>query len=211
MCIVSFSLNFIFVKTTKTAGTSIEVFLQNYCSRKDIVTPIFPRNANHNPQNFKNSFGKQLFYNHMPMSDIKFRVSKEFFNSAFKFCFERHPVDKCLSHFAMLLNSPDHKKYDSPRDWLIYLQERNFPIDTNKYTDGNGNLLVDCVYKYEDLSYAVADILQRLNIPNNLLNIFEKSGFRKGIPTFYDVYNDIEQRRIIMEEFSETLKFVQYE
>jgi hypothetical protein len=28
--------------------------------------------------------------------------------------FERHPIDKCLSHFAMLLNSPFHQKEGGP-------------------------------------------------------------------------------------------------
>jgi hypothetical protein len=38
--IASFLRNFIFIKTRKTAGTSIEIFLSGHCGPDDIVTPI---------------------------------------------------------------------------------------------------------------------------------------------------------------------------
>ena len=40
--IVSFQHEFIFVKTRKTAGTSIEMALTPFCGPDDIVTPIDP-------------------------------------------------------------------------------------------------------------------------------------------------------------------------
>ncbi len=40
LVIVSFSQNFIFVKTRKTAGTSIELALSGFCQDQDILTPI---------------------------------------------------------------------------------------------------------------------------------------------------------------------------
>jgi len=38
--IASFEKNFIFIKTKKTAGTSIEIVLSKYCGQRDIITPI---------------------------------------------------------------------------------------------------------------------------------------------------------------------------
>jgi hypothetical protein len=40
--IVAFSRKFIFVKTRKTAGTSIEIALSRFCDEGDIITPISP-------------------------------------------------------------------------------------------------------------------------------------------------------------------------
>lgn len=42
--IISHQHRFIFVKTLKTAGTSIEVFLSGLCGRDDVVTPFTSRN-----------------------------------------------------------------------------------------------------------------------------------------------------------------------
>lgn len=43
MTIISFEHRFIFVKTKKTASTSIEAFLRRYTTREDIVTQLTPR------------------------------------------------------------------------------------------------------------------------------------------------------------------------
>ena len=67
MAIISYRHKFIFVKTVKTAGTSIEVHLAAKCGPKDIVTPIIPSNPDHQPRNFDGE-GK-IFRNHMPARD----------------------------------------------------------------------------------------------------------------------------------------------
>ena len=38
--IVSHENKFIFIKTRKTAGTSIEIGLSKYCGRRDVISPI---------------------------------------------------------------------------------------------------------------------------------------------------------------------------
>jgi hypothetical protein len=46
MTIISFSKNFIFVKTNKTAGTSLEIALSKYCNEKDVIGPIIGDDEN---------------------------------------------------------------------------------------------------------------------------------------------------------------------
>jgi len=53
---VSHEHRFIFLKTHKTAGTSIEVFLERHVEPGAIVTPILPEVEGHRARNFDRPF-----------------------------------------------------------------------------------------------------------------------------------------------------------
>ena len=94
--IISHKHKFIFIKTEKTAGTSIEIALSKYCGPDDIITPLIEEDENYRnelsftgKQNYfyslksysKNdvllAFLKQKklgFYNHMSALQIKKRI-----------------------------------------------------------------------------------------------------------------------------------------
>lgn len=207
--IVSFRYGFIFIKTRKTASTSLEVHLARYCAADDVITPVFPPVAGHQPRNCRGSDGHEIYVNHMPASRIR-RLCPDHFDRSFRFCFERHPVDKCLSHFAMLLNSPAHRRRDSPRTWNEYLEQANFPVDTPLYTDADGCLLVDRIYRYEELPAAIDDIARQTGLPLRPLCVREKSGFRHSVPSLGEVMANPSQRTRIMAAFASTLRHVAY-
>lgn len=209
MAIISFSRQFVFVKTAKTAGTSMEVCLSRHCAADDIVTPIFPLREDHQPRNFTSSNGEVAFFNHMAASQIRDNIGHERFATYFKFCFERHPVDKCLSHYAMLRNSLCHQAADSPKTWDEYVERGEFPNNFWSYTDETGALLVDKIYRYEDMSAAVEDIRTKTGASDLRLDVFEKAGWRtSNVPCIEDVTKP--QRDRIMGAFSNSLQFVQY-
>jgi hypothetical protein len=207
--IISFSHNFIFIKTHKTASTSLEVHLSQECAEGDIVTPIYPENPTHRPRNYAARDGMVIFYNHMPAIQIR-DLCPNRFQQSYKFAFERHPIDKCLSHFAMLRNSPFHHEENKPTTWEEYLERGEFPIDTALYTDGEGKLIVDRLYKYEEITDALADVAAKTGIRNRPLNVREKSGFRYNVPTFCKIMERAEQRDQIWKAFEVTLRFVDY-
>lgn len=205
MAIISFQHKFIFIKTAKTAGTSLEVHLAAHCGPQDIVTPIFPPNATHQPRNFG-----EKFTNHMPAKKIK-RLEPEIFSKSFKFCFERHPIDKCLSHCAMLLNSPFHQKKKHPKSWEEYLERGGFPVNTAKYTDGKGDLLVDRIFRYEEFSAALTEIEQIVGVNFGPFEAQEKAGFRYGVPTVEEVQARPCERNRIFDAFAGSLRHTPYD
>jgi hypothetical protein len=209
MAIISFSHNFIFIKTRKTAGTSLEIHLAQQCANEDIITPIYPEIPTHKPQNYLDQDNEAKFYNHMPAIKVR-ELCLNCFDQSYKFAFERHPVDKCLSHFAMLLNSPFHQKQENLTTWEQYLEYGQFPIDTNLYTDKEGNLIINKLYKYEEITMSLGDIAVKTGLENRSLTAREKSGFRYGMPTFSDIIVRSDQCDVIWRAFESTLRFVDY-
>ncbi len=209
MAIVSFAHGFVFVKTHKTAGTSLEVHLAAQCGPDDVVTPINPPSSSHEPRNYRRADGTS-FANHMSAARLR-ACLPEFYDSAYTFCFERHPVDKCLSHFAMLLNSPAHDKADKPTCWDEYLEQGRFPLDDQQYLDDSGFLLVDRVYHYERLDEALDDLQTRVGVGRGPLGVREKGGFRVGgVPTYDEVMARPAQKRVIFDAFARSLTVTGY-
>src|SRR5207248_8990864 len=144
--IISHEYKFIFIKTAKTAGTSIEVFLSPQCGPEDIVTPIAPPVEGHEPRNheelvnpiselfrqpegllaaLRNVFKRRKkFYNHMPAWLIQQRVPAHIWNGYFKFCVERNPWDKVLSHYHMAAS-----RAGGSLSFEEYLSKGRFPIN----------------------------------------------------------------------------------
>lgn len=98
--IVSHKNKFIFIKSAKTAGTSLEVALGRICGKDDIITPLTPNNSrfdshtyHHEPRN------NEGFTNHMTTDEIRNRVGKEVWNSYLKVTVVRNPWDLVVSRY----------------------------------------------------------------------------------------------------------------
>jgi hypothetical protein len=104
--IVSHKYKFIFFKTRKTAGTSIEISLSRYCGDDDIITPISDEDEKirsdlgRGPQNYNiNSETNIKYYNHITAQEVINLLGKKTFDEYIKFCFERNPFDRALSWY----------------------------------------------------------------------------------------------------------------
>lgn len=118
--IISHEHKFIFIKTNKTAGTSVEIALSKFLGPNDIVTKISPideetRNALGYP-GARNYLAKRasaqkwmdtvlgrpekvVFFNHMSATHIRELIPKDIWNGYFKFCVERNPWDRAVSSY----------------------------------------------------------------------------------------------------------------
>lgn len=205
MAIISFKYNFIFIKTVKTAGTSIEADLSQNVEDDAIVTPIYPPSALHTPRNWETDSGN--FYNHMSAAEVRKILGSDVFGDMLKFCVERDPITKCISHFHMLRNSSLHNKDGSYNlSWDDYCQAGKFPVDINKYTtetDGNRSLIVDKILRYENLEEDLQKTLQQCGIMDFKLKSTEKSEYSVNRLVSIREVTD-KQRAIINQSFAET-------
>lgn len=226
--ILSHKYKFIFIKTAKTAGTSIELFLSKHCGPNDIVTPIAPTVEGHQQRNYEGFINpvpeilqrpgklfsalrhslasRAKFYNHMPAREIKNRVPADVWKSCFKFCVERNPWDKVLSHYHM------HAAREGGSLSLDeYLARGRFPINYFRYTDRSGTkIIVDRILRYENLVAELGEVLSQLKIPfGGSLGVTAKSGYRSNRRPYQEVFND-EQRKIVEEAFAKEIKLHGY-
>lgn len=199
--IVSHEYRFIFLKTRKTAGTSVEVLLSRIAGDDAIVTPIGPREMGHDPRNHEaleslagrsHSFSQRLlreakvnpdycryipYFNHMPAWLVRSKLGHDIWNSYFKFCFERNPWDKVASIYGWrtrnLENPPPFN------DWLF--SDRKVSSDWPIYSI-DAECAVDAVGRYEALNEDLDVFLERVGIASDGLDLpGAKSGFRREV------------------------------
>lgn len=215
--ILSHRYRFIFLKTNKTAGTSIEIALSRFCGPDDIITPISAadeelrrRAGGRGPQNFKVN-GSPRYYNHMTAAELRERVSPEIWSSYFKFCVERNPWDRAISSYYHVYS--DEKYESEPRPslgdfirsgGLNILKEKGF----RSYTI-DGAVAVDQVVRFESLDDELELIRKRLGIPEPLQLPRAKGAFRKDRRPYSQVFSP-EDRKIVEELFADEIRLMGY-
>lgn len=225
--IISHKYKFIFIKTVKTAGTSIEVFLSQYCGEEDVVTPIWPHVEQHHARNYQgiwypfaeimgnrggglraiisNALQKNKFFNHIHATEVRHRVPTEVWNTYFKFCVERNPWDKTLSHYHMV-----NDRASGDISFEEYIEKGKFCINYPMYTDTKGLILVDKVIKYESLMGELGHVFEKLGIPfEGSLGVREKTEHRKDRRPYQEVYT-AEQKEVIKKAFAKEIELHGY-
>ena len=225
--IISHKHKFIFIKTVKTAGTSIEVFLSPHCGPDDVLTPIEPPVSGHQPRNYEGSVSafreirehnglmaalwhgsekRRKFYRHMPAWIVRSRVSAEVWDGYFKFCVDRNPWDKLLSHYHM-----QKARQNSALTLDEYLAKGKFPVNYQRYTDPSGSkVIVDRVIKYENLLTELGEVFERLNIPfAGTLGVRAKGEYRSDRTPYQAVFTP-EQKQLVERVFAREIELHGY-
>jgi len=185
--IISHRHRFIFLKTRKTAGTSVEIALSRLCGPDDVITPVSAEDealrqelGYPGPQNtaipahlvrpfdrLRGWLSRQppQFVNHATAEYVQRHVDPEIWRSYFKFCFERNPYDKAISRYFW-----STREASRPRpiaDFLGHAKRRqisNWQIYTVR-----DEIAVDFVGRFEhlqeDLAAALAQVGLEVELP----------------------------------------------
>ena len=226
--IISHKHKFIFIKTQKTAGTSIEIALSKICGPKDIITPISDKDekkrieiAGRGAQNYNIPFrdyskfdllrlivkGKRLkYFNHMNAETVRKYIGEEIWSSYYKFTFERNPYDKVLSLYY-------YTKQNEKFTINEFIQNKSF-VKLRGYDQYSidGIPAVDKIYKIEDLENEMNDISKVLNLDNSVKipTYRAKGGFRKSRIDYKELLNE-EDKKVIDLFFARELKLMNYQ
>ena len=176
--IASHRHRFVFVKTRKTAGTSLEIALSRHCGPDDIVTRISPADEELRaaaggvpPQNDDTTPGS---YAHMGARRVIKVIGRETWDDYFTFAVERNPFDVVASSWRYSARKPSFTKtfgefVRTPRRLdRLALNERLYRV--------GGQVVVDRVYRYEELPAAVEDLSDRLGLDLDLPHAKQGSG-----------------------------------
>jgi len=192
--IISHKFKFIFIKTYKTAGTSLEAYFSPFAGPTDVLTPIHPPVVGHQPQNHSG------FFNHISASELQKKIDPAVWSTYFKFCIERNPWEKVISFYWM-------KKSELP-DLTIdeFLKFDNIGYNFDLYSNGE-SILVDRVLRYENIDNELANIFSKLGISfDGKLPGLAKTEFRKDRRQFAEILTS-EQIQKIAFKFQKEIKF----
>ena len=226
--IISHKYRFIFIKTHKTAGSSMEMALAPLCGRNDIVTPMESNAQTNLPRNFyeESWLGRiytnsrllrkfinrhspvlgNWYYEHMPAWRVRELIGEKTWSNYYKFCFERNPWEKVVSYynwkkFGQKRRMPDFKKY-------VMEKSHRLPMDARLYFDGTVSML-DEVADYSYFQSRFSEICVRLSIPYDGLMPMEKTNITTKKVNYRDFYDE-ETKAKVAELFSREIKLKGY-
>lgn len=214
--LISHKKKFIYTKTAKTAGTSVESYFEKFCmpegawefsgEREEYVSQegIIGYRGN-NPR------GKE-WRNHMSAIDIRNKIDSSIWDGYFKFCVVRDPFDKLISGFhyfdkqrknqtitkkitnqikSILGRTPSMDRIEGKNSierFRDWIRKGGSVIDRDKYMI-NGTVCIDYFIRYEDLENGVMHVCDQLDIPFEPDRIPRmKGGLREKISSrdYYD-------------------------
>ncbi len=190
--LVSHSHKFIFIKSKKTAGSSIQDFLAPYC-KKGIVEKYIPGS-------------------HRSAKSTKQLVGEELWNSYLKICPVRNPWDKMVSWYfwrkrkrsffvrlkrILMGRDPQNEAYRmSFKDYLLWLDSRG-EANIDHGIVFIGNQWEDYFFiRYEHMMEDLKSLCEKLTIPFDEHKLpKQKTGFRES--SEYRKYYDEDSRKIV--------------
>jgi len=203
--IISHTHRYIFIKSEKTAGTSVEAALSKHCGDRDMVTPLgdYWFNRDERGEWIHSAMNAEGFFQHDPAAEVRRKVPIDVWEGYFKFSIARNPWDRVVSDFSWQARNKTEMK--SVKRWYHRLGVpfdefhettrlfRRFVAGDWKTNDRfyvmDGELCVDFVIRFERLNEDLAEVCRRVSLPAVSLPHL-KSGMRQGGHSYAEYYDE---------------------
>ncbi|MEL6454976.1 MAG: sulfotransferase family 2 domain-containing protein [Cyanobacteria bacterium J06623_5] len=191
--LLSHRKKFIYTKTVKTAGTSVESYFEKYCMPEGDWTFSHQREEYVSHSGIVGYRGRQpkgkKWLNHMSAQKIQTGVGIDVWNNYFKFCVIRNPYTKLVSayhHFIERSQKPTFKERviqqlkkiktgrtdpadliqgtTAPERFRSWIKHGGWIDDRDKYFI-EGQVCIDHFIMQEDLESGVEEVCDILRIP----------------------------------------------
>ena len=214
--LVSHDKKFIYIKTVKTAGTSMEVALQDYCLPPDVDLPV----ENVASETVESEHGivgargpnvaaSNRWYNHMPARQIKDQLPEEIWNGYCKICNIRNPWDKTVSWFHFrnpeVKSKPQDEIVAEFRKFLTPANPENLSVglDTHIYFIGD-KPVADEYIRYDSMAEDYARICEKLGLDAKAVPEL-KRGPRGSKTIHYSEYYDDQLRDLVAKLYAKEI------
>ena len=221
--LVSHLRNFIFLKSIKTAGTTVEIFFEEFC-RPNAQIYLEGEEWTRSVESVEGIIGtrgkfaeNEKYYNHKTAEELRSELGNEVWSDYFKFSIVRNPYDELISRFWFFLDSKarisllgadlgaTQKEF---KKWVMTqenLNSRIYLID--------GKLEIDFMIRYEFLEEDVGRVCTLLGVEKNVSELQKfKSGIRprEGIWSLNSDYFDSDSIAYVESHFAWELKRFNY-
>lgn len=222
--IISYLHEFIFLKTQKTAGTSVEIALAAICGPQDVLTAIAENKDNsdvakgHRRQNDLiprqwrpfwaeaasrvglNFARESLYYrNHMNAETVRRRMDPNLFDRFRKVTIVRNPWDREVSlyywHTRDIADKP-------PFDRFVRRRLSDPERKTYKIYSIDGRVVADTILRYETLQEDFAAFVGSLGLPEPPALPRAKGNIRPGATRNYRELYDLAAQDIVARRYA---------
>lgn len=195
--ILSHSKKFIFQRTKKTAGTSIEIYFQPYCLPAQYHRDTDKWNETVFPEGIVGSRTRPYnhFYDHMPLHELRHKLGNNTWTNYFKFCSVRNPWDKAVSRFFWETRRVDYSKEpfnEIQRLFCLFIRQHvNVLFDDRNIYMENDQPCLDYYIRYEHLEEDMQTVCKKLDVPWEPKRFGRfKSNTRTRTEPYQDYYSD---------------------
>jgi hypothetical protein len=200
--LVSHRRRFIYLKTKKTAGTSVEVFFERECvpegtysgSHHDAVQRV--SDAGIIGSRMDGRTPNDQWVPHMRAAQVRAQIGEEIWNTYLKFCVIRNPYDKMVSRWWWDLpeperqeraNAPFHEVRAAFNAWLAIGEARAFDRDIYMI---DGKPCMDRFLRYERLWDDIHRLCAELGIVRERSELGHYKSETRRRPEHFSEYYD---------------------